>query len=78
MGRLQGEVQALVVETAGDSEPVDLVVGGGGVVAGPGVAVGGLPGIGQAEAVALTGGHVLDLEVEPLEVVALQVRAHGQ
>lgn len=55
LGGLQAEVQAVLVEVAGHAEPVDLVIGGGGVVAGPGVGVGGLAGVDQAEVMAAAG-----------------------
>ncbi|MNN13663.1 hypothetical protein D3C81_1267020 [compost metagenome] len=70
--------QCLAIELAGHTEPGLLVVGSHGVVAGPGVFVGRLAGVVQAEAMDLTGREAADLEVEPLEVAAVGVRANGQ
>ncbi|MNQ69096.1 hypothetical protein D3C85_836750 [compost metagenome] len=78
LARLDGEVERTILETAGHAEPGAMIVRGNGVVAAPGMVVGRLAGVAQAEAVALARGQTLDFEMEPLEVIAVEIGAHGQ
>ena len=75
---LQLEVQLPVLITGGHAKPVLLIVAGHGLVTVPGAVVSRLPGIGQAEAITLARLQTIDLKVKPLEMVAVEVRAHGQ
>ena len=75
---LQLEVQLPVGEARGYAKPVLLVVAGHGLVAVPGLVVGRLPSVGQAEAMALADLQAVDLKVEPLKMMAVEIWPHGQ
>jgi len=63
------DMQGFAVETRRHPEPIDMVIRRHGVVAAPGVFIGRLPGIAQAEGVGVAHVHAFGLEMEPLEMV---------
>jgi hypothetical protein len=74
----EAKAQTVAFEDGRYLEPVDVIVGGSGLITLPGLVVRGLAGIVQAKPVFLADMQAAGLEVEPLKVVAFGIGTNGQ